>query len=84
MQIEKKDTITISFWNRSQAQRVIGKAQLNIDRFEFKKQIPVVDGFNRTIGYLGLCVGNGDIRQATQFLNTHSRSLNSKSNKIPK
>ena len=43
-------------------------------------EIPVVDGFNRTIGYLGLCVGKGDIRQATQFLNTHSKAVHNRDN----
>jgi hypothetical protein len=43
-------------------------------------EVPFVDGFNRTIGFLGLCVGNGDIRQATQFLNTHSKAAYNRNN----
>lgn len=35
-------------------------------------EIPAVDNYGRTIGYLALCMGIGDISSATQFLNTHA------------
>lgn len=39
-------------------------------------ECPVVDFYQRVQGYVGVCVGGGDLVAATQFVNTHIRAIN--------
>lgn len=54
----------------------MGRAYLDLNaRTEYNAEVPVEDSYGRVVGYLGLCVGKGDLTAATQFINTHAGRL---------
>jgi len=46
-------------------------------------EVSVVDFYGRVQGYIGVCVGVGDLVAATQFLNTHVRAMNKHNIQLP-
>lgn len=41
--------------------------------------VPIEDSYGRVVGYVGLCMGRGDIAAATQFINTHAHAFYNRS-----
>lgn len=38
-------------------------------------ELPIDDNHGRTVAFIQLCVGKGDISNATQFINTHMKAF---------
>lgn len=38
-------------------------------------ELPIYDKSHRVIAYIDLCIGKGDIQDATQFLNIHMKGI---------
>lgn len=38
-------------------------------------ELPIEDQYGRAVAYIELCIGKGDITDATRFINTHMKAF---------